>query len=92
MTEPASTEWLTLQTADDATVAAASFTYRVSVALDAVAALAMAVGVAGGLWQWINWFGIAIGGALLTVIIYLAAVWRDASASPGKPLPPADGG
>lgn len=89
MTEPASTEWLTLN-ADDATVAAATFTYRVSVALDAVAAVAIAAGVGWGLWPWLGPFGIAVAGAVLTLVVYLASAWRDADARP--PKPPPDGG
>lgn len=40
-------------------------TDRVTTGLDVLAILAVVVGVTGGLWPWLGWFALAVGGLLL---------------------------
>ena len=46
---------------------------RITDALDVLGLLALAVGVAGGLWSFIGWTSIAAGGAIVLIGSALAA-------------------
>src|SRR4051812_8369676 len=74
-------------------------TRRASVWLDVVAMLAVAAGVAWGLWPWLGPFAIAIGGVLLALIVYVSDAINEphpgipaAVDSPQPPPGPADPG
>lgn len=61
---------------------------RVTTLLDAVAVLAVAVGVTGGLWTWWQWWSLVAGGALL---LFLSAVSVAIQRGPApKPAPRPD--
>jgi hypothetical protein len=46
--------------------------HRVSLVLDAVAVLAVAAGVAWGLWRWLGPFSLAVGGVVVGVLVHLS--------------------
>jgi hypothetical protein len=63
-------------------------THYVTLALDAVAALAVAAGVGWGLWPYLGPFAVAIGGVLLGLIVYLAEVIREPHPDLPEPASP----
>lgn len=63
----------------------ALFTHRVTVTLDAIAALGIAAGITWGLWPLLGAFGLAVGGIVLSVLVYLADLMREVRAKLAEP-------
>jgi hypothetical protein len=60
-----------------------TLTEKASLLLDLIGILAVAAGVAGGLWQWVGPWALIVGGAIL-----LAGSWLSSrTPAPSEPTP-----